>query len=170
MKAVVGLGNPGERYRGTRHNLGFDVVDALAQRWGATLKAWKSIAEIAVVRDRGVILVEPHTFMNLSGEAVGRVAAYHHVEPVDVLVVADDVNLPLGRLRLRRTGSAGGHNGLKSIIQHIGDQFPRLRVGVGRGDERGDLADHVLAGFSRDERDVVAAADRKSTRLNSSHT
>lgn len=158
MKAVVGLGNPGDRYRGTRHNLGFDVVDAVASRWGVSLKGWKSVADIAVVAERGALLVEPRTFMNLSGEAVGRLASYHHIVPGDVLVVVDDVNLPLGRLRFRRSGSAGGHNGLKSVIQHLGDQFPRLRIGVGRGDERSDLADHVLAAFARAERPVVEAA------------
>jgi PTH1 family peptidyl-tRNA hydrolase len=158
VKAVVGLGNPGDQYRGTRHNLGFDVVDAVASRWGVTLKGWKSIADVAVVTDRGALLVEPRTFMNLSGDAVGRLASYHDVDPRDVLVVVDDVNLPLGQLRFRRSGSAGGHNGLKSVIQHVGDQFPRLRIGVGRGDGRGDLADHVLATFTRAERPPVEAA------------
>ena len=96
--------------------------------------------------------------MNLSGDAVGRVAAFHKLEPSDVLVVVDEVQLPLGRIRLRRSGSAGGHNGLKSIIQHVGTEFPRLRIGVGRGDRKWDLADHVLARFGREERDAVVEA------------
>lgn len=158
MKAIVGLGNPGREYAGTRHNIGFDVVDEVARRWNVQLKPWKSIANIVVVGPRGVVLVEPQTFMNSSGEAVGRVAAFHKLEPADVLVVADEVQLPLGRLRLRRSGSAGGHNGFKSLIQHVGTEFPRLRIGVGRGDPAWDLADHVLARFAADEREAAADA------------
>jgi PTH1 family peptidyl-tRNA hydrolase len=155
MKAIVGLGNPGRQYAGTRHNVGFDVVDELARRWNVQLRPWKSVAELAVVVGRGAVLVEPLTFMNASGEAVSRVAAFHKVEPPDILIVVDEVQLPVGRVRLRRSGSAGGHNGLKSIIQHIGPEFPRLRIGIGRGDPKWDLADHVLSRFGADERDAV---------------
>ena len=102
------------------------------------------------------MLVEPQTYMNLSGDAVSRIAAFHKLAPTDVLVVVDEVQLPLGRLRVRRNGSAGGHNGLKSITQHIGAEFPRLRIGVGRGDPKLDLADHVLSKFGREEREAVA--------------
>ena len=157
MKAIVGLGNPGREYAGTRHNIGFEVVDEVARRWGVQLRPWKSVAYVAVVGARGAVLVEPQTYMNLSGDAVSRVAAFHKLVPSDVLVVVDEVQLPLGRIRLRRSGSAGGHNGLKSIIQHVGPEFPRLRIGVGRGDPNWDLADHVLARFGRDERDAVGA-------------
>ena len=156
MKAIVGLGNPGREYAATRHNIGFDVLDEVARRWQVQLRPWKSVADVAVVGTRGVVLVEPQTYMNLSGDAVSRIAAFHKLEPTDVLVVVDEVQLPLGRLRVRRSGSAGGHNGLKSIIQHIGAEFPRLRVGVGRGDPTWDLADHVLSKFGRAERDAVA--------------
>lgn len=158
MKAIVGLGNPGREYAGTRHNIGFDVLDEVARRWGVQLRPWKSVADVAVVSSRGVVLVEPQTYMNLSGDAVSRIAAFHKLEPSDVLVVVDEVQLPLGRLRVRRSGSAGGHNGLKSIIQHIGAEFPRLRIGVGRGDPKWDLADHVLSKFGREEREAVAEA------------
>jgi len=158
MKAIVGLGNPGRDYAGTRHNVGFDVVDEIARRWNVQLRPWKSVAHVAVVGARGAVLVEPQTYMNLSGDAVNRVAAFHKLEPSDVLVVVDEVQLPLGRIRLRRSGSAGGHNGLKSIIQHVGPEFPRLRIGVGRGDTKWDLADHVLARFGREERDAVVEA------------
>ena len=158
MKAIVGLGNPGREYAGTRHNIGFDVLDEVARRWGVQLRPWKSVADVAVVSGRGVVLVEPQTYMNLSGDAVSRIAAFHKLEPSDVLVVVDEVQLPLGRLRVRRSGSAGGHNGLKSIIQHIGAEFPRLRIGVGRGDPKWDLADHVLSKFGREEREAVAEA------------
>ncbi|MFN7985029.1 MAG: aminoacyl-tRNA hydrolase [Vicinamibacterales bacterium] len=162
MKAIVGLGNPGRDYAGTRHNIGFDVVDELARRWGVQLRPWKSVADLAVVSPRGAVLVEPQTFMNLSGDAVGRIAAFHKLTPADVLVVVDEVQLPLGRLRVRRSGSAGGHNGLKSIIQHIGAEFPRLRIGVGRGDPKWDLADHVLSRFAREEREEVAIAVQRA--------
>src|SRR5262245_38137606 len=147
MKLIVGLGNPGAEYVGTRHNLGFEVVDELARRWTARLKPWRSIADLAVVTDRGVLLAKPKTFMNLSGDAVGRMASDHRREPGDMLVVVDEINLPLARLRARRAGSAGGHNGLKSVIEQVGSEFPRLRIGVGRGDQRRDLVDHVLSRF-----------------------
>jgi PTH1 family peptidyl-tRNA hydrolase len=161
MKAIVGLGNPGPEYTGTRHNVGFEVIDELARRWGMKLKSWKSVASMAVAKDHGALLAEPKTFMNLSGEAVQRISAFHQIEPSDLLIVVDDVNLPLGRLRLREMGSAGGHNGLKSVIQHLGTAFPRLRVGVGRGDSRRDLADHVLARFDSDE---AAEVERMTAR------
>lgn len=158
MKVIVGLGNPGRQYAGTRHNIGFEVIDEVARRWTVQLRPWKSVALVAVDSAHGAVLVEPQTFMNLSGEAVGRVAAFHKVEPPDVLVIVDEVQLPLGRIRLRRSGSAGGHNGLKSIIQHVGSEFPRLRIGIGRGDARWDLADHVLTRFEPSERDVMSDA------------
>jgi PTH1 family peptidyl-tRNA hydrolase len=155
VRLIVGLGNPGAEYKGTRHNLGFEVVDELARRWHVRPRSWKSVAAVGVSSDRGVVLAKPKTYVNASGEAVGRIATWHRVEPRDILVVADDVNLPLGRLRMRRSGSAGGHNGLKSIIQHLGSEFPRLRIGVGRGDPTWDLADHVLSTFGRDEHQAV---------------
>jgi PTH1 family peptidyl-tRNA hydrolase len=156
LKAIVGLGNPGDEYAGTRHNVGFQVVDELARRWRARLKSWKSIADVALAKEYNVLLVKPRTFMNSSGEAVQRVTAFHKLDLQDVLIVVDEAQLPLGRLRLRRSGSDGGHNGLKSVIQYVGPEFPRLRLGVGRGDPRWNLADHVLSTFDRDERDSVA--------------
>jgi peptidyl-tRNA hydrolase, PTH1 family len=111
-----------------------------------------------VAADRAVILAKPKTFMNLSGDAVMQVAAFHKLEPADVLVVVDEAQLPLGRLRLRPSGSAGGHNGLKSVIQHLGGGVPRLRIGIGRGDPQWDLADHVLSTFRADERPIVQEA------------
>jgi len=161
VKAIVGLGNPGPEYSGTRHNVGFEVVDELARRWNAALKKWKAIADYAVVRDRDVVLAKPKTYMNLSGQAVAAVMAYYKVRPADVLVVVDEAQLPLGRLRARARGSAGGHNGLKSVIAHVGEEFSRLRMGVGRGDPRRDLADHVLARFDADE---AAEVDRMTQR------
>ncbi len=158
MKAVVGLGNPGDEYKGTRHNVGFEVIDELARRWNVRLKKWKSIADVAVINDRGVVLAAPKTFMNASGQAVGAVMAFYKIEPADVLVIVDEVQLPLGRLRLRLAGSAGGHNGLKSVIEHVGRDFPRLRIGVERGHPDWDLSDRVLSKFPPNERDAVDRA------------
>lgn len=162
MKLIVGLGNPGPEYRDTRHNVGFLVVDELANRWRLS-DAWREKFEAlhvrAMVADEAVVLAKPLTYMNLSGQAVAGLAGFYKIDPADVLVVTDDVALPLGRLRVRPEGGAGGHNGLKSIIQHLGTQaFPRVRVGVGRGDDRRDLADHVLGRFEAGERDTVSAA------------
>ncbi len=167
MKLVVGLGNPGRTYHRTRHNVGFMVADEVARRMGALFEHDRPdalIARAGLGRET-VRLAKPLTMMNLSGEAVAGLAHFYRIESSDILVVADDVNLPLGRLRLRASGSAGGHNGFRSIIQHLGTQaFPRLRVGVGRGDLRRDLADHVLARFEPDEeaaamKAVARAAD-----------
>ena len=158
MKAIVGLGNPGVEYAGTRHNIGFDVVDELARRWTVRLRKWKNTADLAVVTDREVVLVEPKTFMNESGLAVSAVMAFYKIQPADVLVVVDEVQLPLGKLRLRWSGSAGGHNGLKSVIAHVGTEFPRLRIGVERGHPESVLRNHVLSKFPPSERDVVERA------------
>jgi PTH1 family peptidyl-tRNA hydrolase len=158
---VVGLGNPGRRYQGTRHNIGFAVADEVARRRQAAFESGRGDTLVARLgRGAGAALVvKPLTMMNLSGEAVASVAGFYKVDPSAVLVAADDVNLPLGRLRLRARGTAGGHNGFRSIIACLGtEDFPRLRVGVGRGDPRRDLADHVLARFDDDERDEVERA------------
>ena len=167
MKLVVGLGNPGRDYRKTRHNAGFMVVDEVARRHQLTWAPGPAqVAESFVVKRFGetsLLLAKPLTFMNRSGDVVAGLARYFDVPATDLLVVVDEVALPLGRLRVRRSGSAGGHNGLKSIIERLGtDQFPRMRVGVGRGDARRDLADHVLSKFESGEcaglEDVITRA------------
>lgn len=165
MKLIVGLGNPGAKYRGTRHNIGFAVIDELAVRGAAGFYASPVEALIAKVRpaDGGTALLgKPLTFMNASGEAVAGLVRYFRIELCDLLVVADDVNLPLGRLRARARGSAGGHNGFKSTIAHLGTDFPRLRVGVGRGDLRRDLTDHVLTRFDADEQPAVEQVAKRA--------
>jgi PTH1 family peptidyl-tRNA hydrolase len=188
MKAIVGLGNPGARYRGTRHNIGFAVADELARRWGIEFESAPADALIAKWRPGDaapVLLAKPLTFMNASGEAIGALARYFRIDIGDLLVVVDEVQLPLGKIRARARGSAGGHNGLKSIIAHLGDEFSRLRLGVGRGPEgaspggpspggtvRRDLADHVLARFEPDEqadvqRMIARAADAAATFITS---
>jgi PTH1 family peptidyl-tRNA hydrolase len=161
VKLIVGLGNPGPRYRGTAHNVGFEVIDEVARRHGAAFEAAPAEAVFARVRGlgEGVLLAKPLTFMNLSGPAIGALQRYYRIEPRDTLVVVDDVNLPAGQLRIRERGSAGGHNGLKSIIQALGsEEFPRLRLGVGRGDPRRGLADHVLTRIDADLQETVADA------------
>ena len=159
MKLVVGLGNPGRKYDGTRHNVGFDVINLLAERHRLEWESAPTEALIAKWRASSVLLAKPLTFMNLSGHAVGELLRFYKIELPDLFVVVDDTNLELGRLRARPSGSAGGHNGLKSIIGALGtEEFARMRVGVGRGDARRDLADHVLARFDPDERVEVAEA------------
>lgn len=161
MKLIVGLGNPGPRYRGTVHNVGFDVVDEVARRRGVSFEAAPADALMARLRDvdGGALLVKPLTFMNVSGDAVGALQRYFRIPLEDLLVVVDDVALPAGRLRVRRSGSAGGHNGLKSIIACLGtDGFARLRVGVGRGDPRRDLSDHVLSRVTGELRETLDGA------------
>lgn len=156
MKLIVGLGNPGSKYEGTRHNVGFDVVDEYARRRGLTFGSCPADALMARERGPDVILAKPLTFMNLSGGAVGTLSRYYRVDHDDILVVVDDANLPLGRLRARPEGSDGGHNGLKSVIAELGTQeFPRLRLGVGRGGLGRELVGHVLSRFEKDERGKI---------------
>jgi PTH1 family peptidyl-tRNA hydrolase len=164
VKLIVGLGNPGSEYSGTRHNIGFEVVDEVARRWGVTFQSAPTDGVLA--RSHGLpggapaaILLKPLTFMNRSGQAVGGTQRYYRVELSDLLVVTEDVNLPLGRLRARRQGSAGGHNGLRSVIECLGTYtFSRLRIGVGRGDPRRGLAGRVLSRFDAEERPAMNEA------------
>ncbi len=159
MKVICGLGNPGERYRLTRHNMGFRVVDLLADRWGQAgagrLKDGAALLEVPRPEPVGrVLLVKPMRFMNLSGAPLRSALRQTEVAlEADVLVVSDDIDLPLGRVRVRRSGSAGGHNGLRDIISAFGtNEFTRLRIGVGRA---GVVVDHVLATFAPDERELA---------------
>ncbi|NIA15504.1 MAG: aminoacyl-tRNA hydrolase [Nitrospiraceae bacterium] len=157
MKIIVGLGNPGDRYADTRHNVGFAVLDRLAERLGVSFgrKKYSGIIAEGAFESERVLLVKPQTYMNNSGVCVARALRYQSAGPGDLLVVVDDVNLPLGKLRVRMKGSAGGHNGLKSIAQHLGStDFARLRLGVGRRGG-GDLTGHVLGSFGKRERAEV---------------
>lgn len=156
MRVVVGLGNPGKQYHGTRHNVGFAVVDGLASGSRFQSRFQAQVAEV-MEGDQKVLLVKPETFMNLSGGAVRQVLDFYKVELTDLLVVCDDVNLPLGQLRIRSKGTHGGHNGLRDIQYHVGTtEYSRLRVGVGAGGE--DLVDHVLGRFRPSERPVIEDA------------
>jgi len=164
VKLIVGLGNPGEEYSETRHNLGFKVAEEIASRHRIKLKEsarWRARTAKISALGEGVLLAEPTTFMNASGWAVRDLMAFHKIALPDMLVMVDDADLPLGRLRIRMSGSAGGHNGLKSIIQELGDQdFPRLRIGVGR--QPGELKNHVLGRFAAHERANIELAVKKA--------
>jgi PTH1 family peptidyl-tRNA hydrolase len=153
---IIGLGNPGRQYDETRHNVGFMVLDRLAAAGGAVFgpsPKWQ--CQLAKLPGDGTLLVKPQTFMNLSGRAVQQLLAWHKWPPESMLVVYDDAALPLGRLRFREKGSAGGHNGIKSIIQHLGtDSFPRLKIGIGSS-EPGEMTGHVLGKFSPGERALL---------------
>ncbi len=161
---IVGLGNPGRKYANTRHNMGWEALDRVADAAGikVNVNRYHGLTGMGVIAGEKVILVKPLTYMNLSGDCVQPLAAYYKIPPEDILVICDDVNLPLGRIRFRKSGSAGGHNGLKSLIGRLGsDAFPRLRLGVGSAPEGIDLISHVLMPFfGEDER---AAGDLKKT-------
>lgn len=165
MKLVVGLGNPGTRYRLTRHNLGFMVVDALADRWRVTVGGKRHGAELGTAQfaSERVLLAKPQTYMNASGEAVGKLRRLHRLEPSDVLAIYDDLDLPLGRVRLRGEGGAGGHNGVASLIGVLGKGFPRLRIGIGRPPGGADPVEFVLESFTAAERDTVDDAVGRAT-------
>ncbi len=163
MKLIVGLGNPGKEYALTRHNVGFMVVNALINDLGLKVQA-KYKGEIAQTSFKGepVILLKPHTYMNASGESVRLVSDFYKIAPQDILVIYDDLDLPVGKVRLREKGSAGGHNGMKSIIQHLNTpDFPRLRIGIDKNPLY-QTADYVLGRFSKQEEDSVIQAILKA--------
>ena len=159
---VVGLGNPGPKYQWTRHNMGFLVIDELAQREDIPVQRlkYKALTNTAVIGGEPALLMKPTTYMNLSGESVIQAVQFYKLPPQRVLVISDDVSLPQGKLRIRRSGSAGGHNGLKNIIQHLGtDQFPRIKVGVGgKPHPDSDMADWVLGTPRGEDRKVMEGA------------
>lgn len=163
---LVGLGNPGTQYENTRHNVGFLVADELAERQNAPIQRlkFKALTNLLTISGEKVLVMKPVTYMNLSGEAVGEAARFYKIPPERVLVISDDVSLPLGKLRIRKGGSAGGHNGLKSIIQHLGtDQFPRIKVGVGQKPHPDyDMADWVLSKFAGEDLKTITEAIRKA--------
>ncbi|MCI8477551.1 MAG: aminoacyl-tRNA hydrolase [Oscillospiraceae bacterium] len=156
----------GERYEGTRHNVGFQALDALAEGANVPVQRLKfrALTNTAVIGGCKVLLMKPITYMNLSGEAIGPAAAFYHIPPERVLILSDDVALPVGKLRVRRSGSAGGHNGLKNIIQHLGtDQFPRIKVGVGEKPHPDyDMVDWVLGRFGKEDQTTIEKAVQRA--------
>lgn len=163
---VVGLGNPGDKYENTRHNVGFMTMDELSRRGNFSIQRLKyhALTNTVEIGGQGVLIMKPTTYMNLSGEAVGEAARFYKINPDHVLVVSDDVDLPVGKLRIRKSGSAGGHNGLKSIIQHLGsDQFPRLKIGVGgKPHPDYDMADWVLGKFQGEDKKAIDEAIKRA--------
>lgn len=156
MKLIVGLGNPGVKYETTRHNIGFLTADLLGEAFDVNidLKGLLCLHNSFRCNGEKVVVVKPQTYMNLSGDCVEQLARYYKVEHKDILVIADDLSLPVGTMRFRSRGSSGGHNGLKSIIAHLGDDdFPRLKIGIGRGD---DVIDYVLGHFGKEEWEKIS--------------
>lgn len=160
IRLVVGLGNPGAEYVGTRHNVGFEVIERLADRHQIAVcrRILRAVLGDGLIGGRRVLLARPMTYMNLSGEAVAAIARMHKIAPSEILVIVDDMALPIGRLRLRLKGSPGGHNGLESIQRHLRTkEYPRLRIGVGSA-QPGRMVDHVLGRFRADERAIIEEA------------
>ncbi len=158
MKIIVGLGNPGNKFAGTRHNVGFSTIVCMADKYNIrfTEKKHKALFGIGVIEGEKVILAMPQTYMNSSGESVRELADYYKCGMEDIIVIYDDIDLPVGKIRIREKGSAGGHNGMKNIISHLGSQeFVRIRVGVGKKPDNMDLADYVLSRFNSDELPVI---------------
>jgi len=168
MYIIAGLGNPGRQYEQTRHNCGFRTIDILAERWKIDVneRRFKALCGVGFVEGRKTLLLKPQTFMNLSGEAVQEALAFYKADPsTELVVICDDVALPVGRIRVRMKGSAGGHNGLKNIIQMIGtDAFMRVRVGVGAKTEGWDMADYVLGRFPLSEQVPMIEAFETASR------
>lgn len=165
MFLIVGLGNPGSQYEDTRHNIGFKVVDNIAKEYNIEFsrQKFKGICGEGFINGEKVILLKPTTYMNLSGESVREVIDFYKLSNENVLVIYDDISLDVGRLRIREKGSAGGHNGIKSIIAHLGtDIFPRIKVGVGQPNV--DLVNYVLGNFSKEEMEVLNESIDASTK------
>lgn len=168
MYIIVGLGNPGKQYAHTRHNVGFDTIDILAERYHISMdiKKHKAVCGKGVIEGQRVVLARPQTFMNLSGESVRELVDFYKIDPEEELIVIyDDISLEPGQLRIRPKGSAGGHNGIKNIIAHLGTQvFKRVKVGIGEKPKGWDLADYVLGRFPSEERNLVDEAIREAAK------
>ena len=161
MYLIAGLGNPSKTYEGTRHNVGFSMIDAIADAFqiDVTTKKHKAIVGRGVIEGMKVILAKPQTYMNLSGESIREIADFYKIDPENMIIIYDDISLDVGRLRIRKKGSAGGHNGIKNIIAHLGtDVFPRIKVGVGEKPQGWDLADYVLSKYSKEEQQALREA------------
>ncbi|KIL52515.1 aminoacyl-tRNA hydrolase [Jeotgalibacillus soli] len=165
MKLIVGLGNPGKQYDGTKHNIGFKVIDELATRWNAPLMQSKFNGAFSAIHKNGekVILLKPLTYMNLSGECIRPMMDYYNMEAEDLVVLYDDLDLPMGSIRLRKKGSAGGHNGIKSTIAHVGTaEFNRIRIGISRPPQGTKVVDYVLSRFSDEDCTMMETVVKKS--------
>ncbi|MGL6115803.1 MAG: aminoacyl-tRNA hydrolase [Cetobacterium sp.] len=158
MKLIVGLGNPGREYERTRHNVGFDIVDKLADKLKANgfKDKFKGLLTEANVNGEKVYILKPQTYMNLSGDSIIQVVNFYKIDPKkDMVIIYDDMDLPLGKLRIKEKGSAGGHNGIKSIISHMGQDFLRIKCGIGKAQNKGENINFVLGKFSKDEQELI---------------
>ena len=165
MKLIVGLGNPGKEYSGTRHNVGFAVIDELSNEYSIDVSKgkFKGVYGEGRINNERVILLKPLTYMNLSGESIKAVSDFYKIPVEDIIVIYDDISLPVGGLRIREKGSAGGHNGIKSIIAHLKtDEFPRIKVGVGSKPEGGDLVNPVLGHFSKEDSVLMSDSEKRA--------
>lgn len=166
MKVIVGLGNPGKEYEHTRHNIGFEVIDVLSRQLGIPLdqSKFKGLYGIGFHNGEKVLLLKPLTYMNLSGESIRAVMDYYQRDLEDLLIIYDDLDLPVGKIRLRQKGSAGGHNGIKSTVAHLGtQQFNRIRIGIDRPQSGMSIPDYVLGRFNKDEKALILEAVEKSS-------
>ena len=167
MYIIAGLGNPTREYEKTRHNVGFEVIDVLADMLGTTVeeKKFKGCYGRGIIGGEKVLLLKPQTFMNLSGESIRAASDFYKVDPEHIIIIYDDISLDVGQLRIRKKGSAGGHNGIKNIIAHLGTQeFPRIKVGVGDKPKKMDLADYVLSRFSKEDRAAMEDAFKEAAK------
>lgn len=167
MKLIVGLGNPGSKYEKTKHNVGFDVIDLLADSYNISVTKIKHKGLIGegTIKGNKVLLLKPQTFMNLSGESVKEVMSFYKINVDDIIIVYDDTSLAVGSLRIRLKGSAGGHNGIKNIIAHLGtSDFARVKVGIGEKPNGWDLADYVLSKFSKDDEPLIISGKEKAVK------
>ena len=161
MYIIIGLGNPTRKYQATRHNIGWDGITRISDEYNIPLnvKKHKALCGMGFIGGERVVLAQPQTYMNLSGESVRELSDYYKVTPENIIIIYDDINLDVGQLRIRKNGSAGGHNGIKSIIQHLGTQeFPRIRIGIGEKPNNWDLADYVLSRFGSNEQEIIREA------------
>ncbi len=167
MYIIAGLGNPGKEYEGTRHNIGFQVIDQIAKKYNINIieNKWKALIGKGYMNGQKVILVKPRTFMNLSGESIRAIIDYYKIEEQsELIVIYDDVSMEVGQLRIRKKGSAGGHNGIKNIIAHLGhDIFLRIKIGVGEKPKGYDLADYVLGHFDKAEREIMEECGHRAS-------
>ncbi len=158
IKVIIGLGNPGSKYDNTKHNIGFDVIDYISHQYNISINKvkFKSIIGEGKIDGERVILVKPQTYMNLSGESVREIIEWYKLPVGNIIIIFDDIDLNMGKIRVRPKGSAGSHNGMKSVIYQIqDDNFPRIRIGIGRPPEGWDLADYVLSKFGADDRKIM---------------
>ena len=161
MYLIAGLGNPSRTYEGTRHNIGFTMIDAIGNKFGidVTTKKHKALVGRGMIDGMRVILAKPQTYMNLSGESIREITDFYKIEPENIIIIYDDISLDVGQRRIRKKGSAGGHNGVKNIIAHLGTQeFPRIKVGIGNKPEGWDLADYVLSKYTKAEQEALEEA------------